>query len=121
MTPIPLNVIRELTMIYAEIPAVACKGKCQSSCCPVGNIIAPVERQRIEAKAGYAMNEFGPGFHGESCNMLSPTGLCMVYTIRPAVCRLYGTDEGMACPHGCQPLIADGEGKKIIGRVNRLK
>lgn len=118
---VPLETVRELATIYAEIPTVACRGLCQASCCPIGDFATPVERARIEAKAGYAMNGAAARAGGEPCNMLSPTGTCSVYNVRPTVCRLYGVDEGMRCPHGCLPSIPEGAGMEFVRRVAGVK
>lgn len=37
------------------------------------------------------------------CPLLSATGRCTVYTVRPFICRLWGTTPTLACPEGCEP------------------
>ncbi len=43
-------------------------------------------------------------------------GKCAVYNSRPALCRLYGTTEGMACPNQPEtPLTSREHGHKALG------
>jgi Fe-S-cluster containining protein len=44
-----------------------------------------------------------PKLRGLTCPMLSPTGKCTVYSVRPYICRLWGTTRELRCPEGCEP------------------
>ena len=34
-----------------------------------------------------------------TCPLLDKHGKCMVYTVRPMICRLFGSAKSMKCPH----------------------
>ena len=120
MNRVPLEVVRQVADIYADIPPVACKGLCVASCCPVGDLMTPVEALRVTQKAGREPNGAAERDRREPCNMLSDEGKCTVYSVRPAICRLYGVDAGMQCPHGCKPSLPDGAGMEFVRRLRRI-
>jgi hypothetical protein len=88
----------QLEAIYRRIPRVACRGLCQNSCGPIG--ITAQERLRIVKVTGVA-----PKASPETmaCNLLDGAGRCRAYSVRPAICRLWGGVKSMVCPHGCRP------------------
>lgn len=88
----------EIREMYAELPAMECKGLCSDSC-------GPIEMTRTEAKAiaKRTRRQIQPCDGDLTCKLLTPAGWCSVYSDRPAICRLWGIAETMACPHGCVP------------------
>ena len=94
--------LAELEVLYAALPALACRGLCGASC--AAHVDAShAERSRIAA-AGADLD--APTTDG-ACPALSraivASGRCTVHEIRPMVCRLWGTATSMPCPHGCAP------------------
>ena len=87
---------RELDELYAQLPAIDCKGKCQSACGPIG--MTYVELQRIVKRTGQE-----PWIDQNLTCSLLRHGMCSVYAIRPTVCRLWGVVDALACPWGCKP------------------
>lgn len=122
MKPIPLSVIRELAEVYAAIPPVACKGKCQACCCPIGDFVTQLERARIKAKCGVEPNGAEARANREPCNLLSADGRCTVHAVRPTICRVYGAETGLPCPHGCntEPLMPVGSCMEYVRAVEAI-
>lgn len=100
-----------LAEIYAQVPRIRCKGKCQESCGPIA--MSAAEARVIRAvSAGKA--EFGDiGGIGQTitnfdpktlhCPLLGPNGRCAIYEHRPVICRIWAVTKEMRCPHGCRP------------------
>ena len=84
-----------LDAMYAEIPAVECKGLCIESCGPFPAFAA--EHQRLLSSFGKA-----PSVDQWTCPLLVK-GRCRAHAIRPALCRLWGVVDGMPCKWGCVP------------------
>lgn len=90
---------RALEEIYAEIPRMkSCSGQCATACGPIAMFQG--EWERVKRAKGYT-----PRMPRGSlvCPMLSPTGKCTVYTVRPYICRLWGATHELQCPEGCEP------------------
>jgi Fe-S-cluster containining protein len=50
-------------------------------------------------------------------------GRCSVYDVRPLICRLYASAEGLRCPHGCQPvsgMLSDADAGRLRNKVQRI-
>lgn len=130
--------LRDLDALYAHIPAIACRGLCVDSCTVVDG--SPLERERL-AEHGVGIGP-RPGHRqllaliadGRTprCPALSALGTCRVYSVRPAVCRLFGAADGLLCEHGCTPervmtraeafallLEADAISTRVDGRGDR--
>lgn len=107
---------RGLDALYAEVPAIACKGLCQNSCGPV--MMSRVEWERIVKRVGHAPH----GRADLNCPLLTAVGRCKVYGARPMVCRLWGVVESMPCHHGCEPerTLTDQEGYDLLARAREL-
>jgi Fe-S-cluster containining protein len=108
-----------LDALYAEFPAVHCKGLCADEIC------GPVRMSRVEAGRVLAYGNRKPKTprHGE--RLVCPAlrhGRCTVYPVRPAICRLYGATESMRCPHGCEPdrMLTKEEGREYLARAFQL-
>jgi Fe-S-cluster containining protein len=93
------KVTAQLDALYAELPALPCKGKCSHSC--AGIVMAPGERERIKLEGGVTLPTF-PGGPRPPCPALKDDR-CTVHQIRPMMCRMWGIADWMRCPHGCKP------------------
>jgi hypothetical protein len=105
--PKPINPSPELKAIWDKVPAMKdCKGKCQASCGPIP--VSGEERELVERRSGQGL-DFNP--ETWTCNMLSKTGYCTVYSVRPLICRIWGATEHLPCPFGCEPerVLSQGE------------
>src|SRR5262245_17499782 len=98
---LPLAMVEAVDAAYAKIPKVACKGLCVGCCAPVGDCMTDFERDRITKAAKKRPNGKEDRDKMKPCNMLID-GRCSVYAIRPAICRIWGVDKKMPCPHGCE-------------------
>jgi hypothetical protein len=104
----------DLEELYAELPALECKGLCAESCGPIS--MSRVEWQRVcrargaELKASSLM-----------CPLLEHE-CCSVYEVRPMLCRLWGLVESMKCPWGCVPerYLTDVEGYEFMERAAEI-
>jgi len=98
------SLTRKLDAIYARIPKIDCRRKCQMACGVVTG--EEPENARMLRQLG---KEFGyQQLFGRNtrpyCEFLSgPEGDCTVYVLRPLMCRLFGVTRELPCPHGCQP------------------
>jgi len=127
-----MGMLARLEALYAELPEVACQGKCQTCCGPID--MSPGERLRIRSqgveiqpmtsarvRAWERQQKYDDEGEPLWCNALNlDTGLCEVYEIRPMICRLWGTGTGeMACPHGCKPTrrLSDIETMQFLLRA----
>jgi Fe-S-cluster containining protein len=91
-----------LDTIYAAVPALECKGLCQSACGPIG--CSGAEAQRLQDLGITLPTTVTHPIHGPlTCSHLSDEGRCKIYEHRPLICRLFGAAEGLQCPHGCKP------------------
>jgi hypothetical protein len=96
--------IAELDALYAQLPTLECRGRCQASCGPID--MSATERRRI-ADQGVTIppltSPSGEWSISWTCPALTMLGTCQVHQIRPMICRLWGLVEAMACPYGCMP------------------
>jgi uncharacterized protein len=100
--------IKTLEEIYKKIPPIECKGMCHHSCTviPAAKIEIKRARERLKknpfnspAQASTYMEE---NKNVPSCKALIDKR-CSIYTMRPAICRLFGVVENLKCPYGCIP------------------
>jgi hypothetical protein len=82
--------------VYDLIPKIKCKGLCVDECTNIGFF-----RPEFEHLVQITGREPKLDVQTERCNYLSPLGRCEVYDDRPWVCRAFGVDPTMPCPHGC--------------------
>lgn len=109
---------RALDDIYREIPKIPdCTGQCSPSCGPIAMFKG--EYDRLVRVSGKPLR-LKPGTL--ECSLLSPTGRCMAYTVRPFICRLWGTTPEMRCPWGCQPerWLTREEAHELFARVQAI-
>jgi putative zinc- or iron-chelating protein len=94
-------IAERLDALYAQIPGVECKGLCAHSCrLPIR--LAPGERDRISREGGVELPLAHEAHEAIPCPALQD-GRCTVHKVRPMMCRRYGVDESIPCPHGCVP------------------
>lgn len=125
----------KLKAIYDELPHVACKGLCHTTCGPVPT--SKLEREEIfqitqrRVKTNPELMQEGPfrilrtkeGTNGElSCSYLIKER-CSVYEARPLVCRMYGVTQGLLCHYGCKPddIMPDEVGVVLVERLGNLR
>jgi hypothetical protein len=121
--------------LYAQLPPLACKGRCADSCTDVD--ASTLERQRITRETGVVLAPFlgAARLHqaiaaGDTprCAALGPLGTCRVYALRPFTCRAFGmvmTNPDlphvgpMMCDHGCIPdgTLSFAEFRRIVDAI----
>lgn len=116
--PKPTTPSKELKEIWDKVPAMKnCQGKCQGSCGPIP--ISGEEKRLVEAHSGHGLDWDTTTW---KCNMLSKTGYCTVYSVRPLICRIWAATKRLPCPHGCEPerWLNDEETMALFKEVERL-
>ena len=108
--------IAKLKEAYKRIPNANCKGLCQEACSMVG--FSKLEGQRMTEAAGK------PPFLTDdaTCGYLSE-GKCSVYEQRPAICRLYGSTQKLACQFGCEPdggRLEEEISNQILDEIDKI-
>jgi len=111
----------EVAALYARIPNIECRQKCQVYC---GAIIqlgayAEAERPGIESALHDADIVRPADASPLACHALDAQGRCTIYAMRPSICRFFGVVKGMECPHGCEPerLLAHAEMTDILNAL----
>lgn len=106
-----------LDALYATLPPLQCRQKCQECCGPIRP--AWLEWARLQAER--------PDLPRPGASLICPlldqaTGQCTVYAIRPLICRLWGMVRTMECPHGCAPerWLREHEVKRLLRALKRL-
>jgi hypothetical protein len=107
--------LRKLKNLYAEVPAIKCKGLCAPIACTEIGMSLDEVRHLTNASGVPPKQKDG------LCNQLKD-GRCGSYADRPVACRLWGVVDAMRCPHGCETekVLSDGEGRKIVEKVFKL-
>ena len=105
--------------LYAQIPPVACRGGCTDSCWSY--CIGPAEQEHVHAATGVRLPLL---LVGEPCPALDQAaGRCRMHEARPAICRLFGSAEGMECPYGCAPVLgalSRSDGYRILAAAQDM-
>src|SRR4051812_33693448 len=101
--PAPLTraqkVDAELDALYAQVPAIGCKGLCTDACGPVSGGAREQVRMR---RAGVTLPPAHEGLRlvladpGYRCPALVD-GRCSTYEARPMICRVWGASEDLPC------------------------
>lgn len=113
-----INPSPELRAIWDKVPAMKdCKGKCQASCGPIP--VSGEERELVEQRSGKEL-DWDP--ESWRCVMLSKTGYCTVYSVRPLICRIWGATEKMPCAFGCEPerMLSQIEAMELFKELEAL-
>ncbi len=117
-----------LDRLYARLPKIQCKRKCQRYCGIVP--MHQIEQERIAEQIGHKPEvSYTPGgpvpkdLRVAPCPLLNADGRCSVYGLRPLICRVWGTAKDMACPHGCKPSrwISDKEFTAILIKIRDIE
>jgi Fe-S-cluster containining protein len=98
---------RELDEIYAQVPAIDCRGKCADTCTEFP--VSRLEQRIVRGVSGKDLLTEDPrwptrGRLKRRCPMLTGSGRCSVYDVRPLICRLWGVAEPMPCNYGCKTV-----------------
>ena len=112
----PRRIREALQALYAELPAMECRGLCQQSCGPIQ--MSAEERRIIESQHGPV--EARPPT--ATCSMLR-MGRCLAYVDRPMICRLWGVIDAMPCPWGCVPeggRLNDADGLAFLAAAEQI-
>lgn len=120
-----------LKKTYAKIPKLDCIENCGSACC--GLIpLSKIEEKHI--KHFLKINNLNVKYHnyslskthsealkGHMCFFLDNNKKCLIYSVRPLICRLFGVAENMKCPN-VKPnkYLSENEANKLIIKINRL-
>jgi len=132
------NLRQEVQAVYDHLPRINCKGLCHASCGPIPVFAAEVDsmaaatafpvRSQLatlpEPKDSFVLL---PRFEDEDDNPNANCPLlrhnrCTIYEQRPFICRIYGTSEGIRCPHGCEPewVLSREEAATLIDEMDEL-
>ena len=106
-----------LRRVYRKVPALECKGLCHETCGPIP--LTAMERERIEESIGHPIGAVGDDM---TCPLLDDNNRCSVYALRPLICRMWGAEETMRCPHGCIPkrYLTMDEGGALIQEITAV-
>jgi uncharacterized protein len=111
------KVEKRLDDLYATLPRLDCKRKCQASCGPLG--MTQDEARRLSEALGH--DELFD-FARYQCAALGDDGLCTAYEARPGICRIFGLTKSLACPHGCEPerWMSKDESDRFLAQVEKI-
>jgi len=95
----------KLADIYAQIPQSTCEPNCGKCCGPIMPSLAEVrnvkdwcERHHLEYMDFLNITENG------DCPYLNSEKKCLIYPVRPFLCRILGVSIELPCPVGkCHP------------------
>ena len=116
---------RWLRETYERLPMARCVGcdGCATRC--MGNLaITRTEYRAIREYLGGAM--FQPRLRRQRemarpCEFSDPDGQrCLIYPVRPLICRLFGIVEWLPCPRGEVPTLV-GDGPQIMQRYRQFE
>ena len=111
--------LRQLQRVYDQIPDVQCKGLCQAFCGVIA--MSALEAERIEERTGQPLKVVDEKLR---CAYLTAEGRCSVYDVRPFICRLWGAEEKLLCPHGCHPsndrILRTGAARALQDQIDEI-
>ena len=118
------DVDAEVAALYARIPKIECRQKCQVYCGAIVQLgaYAAAERPGVE-RALRDLQIIRPAEASPlTCRALDAHGRCAIYAARPAICRFFGVVEGMECPHGCEPehVLSEVEMTEILSALKAI-
>ncbi len=110
---------RRLRLLYARVPAIACRGLCHEACGPVALSMGPHEHSRMTRALGKELDHDPVTL---SCSALGADNRCQAYDTRPMICRVYGVADGLPCPHGCEPerMLTDAEAHELLIQSRKI-
>ena len=74
-------------------------------------MMSDVEARRIEQSTGLPLRKVDLDL---VCPYLTDKGRCSIYDLRPLICRMFGTVEGMPCPHGCKAALLTDKQSAVL-------
>ncbi len=95
---------RRIQDLYAQVPAVDCRGDCATTCTSFP--IPRIEKRLIRRATGIDLGPKHRDPRTTTCPLLDQAGRCTGYDVRPLICRIWGTSQLYPCRFGCRP---DGE------------
>jgi Fe-S-cluster containining protein len=116
----------QLDALYAQLPAIACKGLCAIGCGAVS--LTDLEARRLQLVSHIkprtvpgTVTDGGAPRSAERCIYLRHDR-CTVYAARPLICRVWGVVRMLSCPRGCVPdrWLSDLEFVRIAQAIERL-
>lgn len=122
--------LAKIDALLSAIPTFKCKEGCSDCCGPVQ--LSRLEYMRCIQASGRTAEHVKEQMQKDlqqgiyACPLLDTvTRKCSVYTVRPAICRLFGVVKGeLLCPHGYAPeshsLLSDEQAQKILRKVEEL-
>jgi hypothetical protein len=116
-----MKAIAELDAIYAQLPAIECRGRCFDSCCNID--MTRLERRRIATTTGVDIPRRTIHDPVRPCPALTILNRCAVYEVRPLICRLWGLTRAMRCSYGCVPeggYLPESQALALIARVHEV-
>lgn len=124
--------IKRLESLYAKVPPFPCKEHCSECCGPIR--WSDVEDTNIRNYLGergmeYRSVRIAPGdilkavtsgdYSGVTCPYVE-NDRCLIYPVRPLICRLQGVVEKMPCPHSkSEKMLTDDEIGKLFAELVR--
>jgi len=126
-----LQRIKELEEIYSSIPEISCVENC-GKCCGLISM-SKLEEKRI--RRFLEENHLNIQFYNDPldvtymkavygnnrCYFLDEDQRCLIYPIRPIICRLYGVAENMKCPHSRpEEYLTEQESHRLIKEVKNI-
>ncbi len=103
--------IARLETLYAKVPSFTCKDHCSECCGPIQwsdvedtNIRSYLKEHGMEYKSKRFSSHdifkaiLSGDYSGVTCPYVE-NDRCMIYPVRPLICRLQGLAEKLPCPH----------------------
>lgn len=123
--------IRRLESLYAKIPPFPCKEYC-SECCGLiqwsdvedTNIRNYLREHGMEYKSVRILPEdilkaAGGDYSGVTCPYVE-NDRCLIYPVRPLICRLQGVVEKLPCPHRkSEKILTEDEVHALFAELSR--
>lgn len=111
------TIAARMAALYAQIPAVHCKGECTASCSASVFVMRAMSTFEF-SRATFGGTKFIPIVDLDEPCVFLQRGRCQVYNARPMICRLWGAVDHpqMRCPFGCEPdrWLTDDEGRALL-------
>ena len=123
--------INKIEEIYSSIPEISCVEDCGKCCGLISMSELEDRRVRRFLEENHLEVQFYndpldvtyvKALHGENrCYFLDKRQRCLVYPVRPIICRLYGVAENMRCPY-TRPgeYLTESEAINLIKEVKKI-
>ena len=126
---------KKLQEIYEKIPDIKCRDNC-GECCGLISMSRYEEKRIRKYLEEYNLsirfsndppnityvNAYINAMMGvNKCHFLDDHKKCLIYPVRPIVCRLFGVSEHMKCPYvKMEEYITEKESSQLIRYIKRL-